>query len=47
MLAQLLRKNANRIPAKILRILANFWAPFRGAGIRIVTASPDYRELKV
>lgn len=47
MLAQLLRKNADRVPANVLRILANFWPPFRGAGIRIVYVSPDYREIKV
>ena len=47
MLAQLLRKNAHRLPAKYLRLFANWWSPFRGAGIKIVYASPDYREVKV
>jgi acyl-coenzyme A thioesterase PaaI-like protein len=47
MFAQLLRKNANKIPARYLRLLANLWSPFRGAGIKIVYASPDYREIKV
>lgn len=47
MLAQLLRKNANRIPAGLLRRLANLWPPFWGAGITIHYVSPDYRELEV
>lgn len=47
MFAQLLRKHANRMPAKYLRVIANFWLPFFGAGIKIVYASPDYREIKV
>ena len=47
MLAQLLRKNANRIPAGLLRRLGNLWLPFWGAGIKIVYASPDYREMRV
>lgn len=47
MLAQLLRKNAQKIPAKYLRVLGNYWSPFRGAGIKIVYVSPDYREIKV
>jgi acyl-coenzyme A thioesterase PaaI-like protein len=47
MLAQLLRKSANRFPANVLRLLGNWWSPFRGAGIKIVRISPDYREIKV
>lgn len=47
MLAQLLRKNAHRIPANVLRIIGNFWSPFRGAGIKIAYVSPDYREIRV
>lgn len=47
MLAELLRKNAARVPAGLLRRLANLWPPFRGAGIKIVYVSPDYRELRV
>lgn len=47
MLAQLLRKHADRFPAKYLRLIANWWSPFRGAGIRIDYVSPDYREVKV
>ena len=47
MLAQLLRKSAHKVPANVLRIVANFWAPFLGAGIRIVYVSPDYRLIRV
>ena len=47
MLAQLIRKNAGKIPAKYLKLFANLWSPFRGAGIKIVYVSPDYREVKV
>jgi acyl-coenzyme A thioesterase PaaI-like protein len=47
MLAQWLRRNANRLPAKYLRRIGNLWSPFRGAGIKIVYASEDYREIKV
>ncbi len=47
MLAQLLRKSAHRIPASVLRVVANFWSPFRGAGIKIAYVSPDYREIRV
>ena len=47
MLAQFIRKKANQIPAKYLRIIGNWWSPFRGAGIKITYVSPDYREIKV
>jgi len=47
MLAQFLRKNANRLPASVLRRLGNLWLPFWGAGIKIVYVSPDYREIRV
>lgn len=47
MLAQLLRKSAHQIPANMLRIIGNFWSPFRGAGIKITYVSPDYREIRV
>lgn len=47
MLAELLRKKANSMPANWLRHLGNLWRPFRGAGIRIVYVSPDYRDIKV
>lgn len=47
MLAQLLRKSAHKIPANVLRVAANFWAPFFGAGIHITHVSPDYRLVQV
>lgn len=47
MFAELLRKNAHRVPVGLLRQLANWWSPFRGAGIKIVQVSPDYREMRV
>jgi acyl-coenzyme A thioesterase PaaI-like protein len=28
-------------------MLGNLWSPFRGAGIKMVYVSPDYREIKV
>ena len=47
MLAQLLRKTANRIPANILRRIGNLWLPFLGAGIKIVYVRSNYREIRV
>lgn len=47
MLAQFLRRNAHRLPVRVLRMLGNFWSPFRGAGIRITYISPDFREIRV
>lgn len=47
MLAQLLRRSAHRLPANLLRHIANFWRPFRGAGIRITNVSDDYCYLRV
>ena len=47
MLAQLLKKNANKIPANILRRVGNLWMPFWGAGIKIAYVSPDYRLIRV
>jgi len=47
MLAQLLRKKANSVPANWLRRLGNLWLPFWGAGIKIVHVSPDYRLIRV
>lgn len=47
MLAQFLRKNATKLPAIYLRLIGNWWSPFRGAGIKITYARPDYREIKV
>ncbi len=47
MLAQLLRKTATRIPANVLRRIGNLWLPFLGAGIKVVYASSNYREIRV
>ncbi len=47
MLAQFLRRSAHKIPARVLRVIANFWSPFLGAGIKIAYVSPDYREIRV
>ena len=47
MLAQLLRKSAPAVPAKVLRILGNFWPPFLGSGIKIEYVDPGYREIHV
>jgi hypothetical protein len=43
----MLRQLAGRVPANILIFLANFWPPFLGAGIRVVSATKDYRTIKV
>jgi len=47
MLAQFIRRSANKIPVRYLRILGNWWSPFRGAGIKIMYVSPDSREIQV
>jgi len=47
MIAQLIRKKANDLPVRWLIRLGNFWSPFRGAGIKIVHATPDYRSMTV
>lgn len=47
MLAQLLRKKAKTMPVKMLMFIGNLWAPFRGAGIKIVKVSDDYRLMEV
>ncbi len=47
MLAQLLRKKAKTMPVKMLMFIGNLWAPFRGAGIKIVNVSDDYRLMEV
>lgn len=47
MLAQLLKKYAHKMPAKVVRRLGNFWMPFLGAGIKIIYISSDYREVQV
>lgn len=47
MFAELIRKNNGKLPARLLILMANLWFPFRGAGIKIVHASPDYRRVEV
>ncbi|MCF6323631.1 MAG: DUF4442 domain-containing protein [Gammaproteobacteria bacterium] len=47
MLAQFLRKNARTMPVKLLMFIGNLWSPFRGAGIKIVKVSDDYRLMEV
>lgn len=47
MFAQLIRKKAKRYPIGILRRLANWWLPFRGAGIKVLSVSPDYHRVEV
>jgi len=47
MLAQFIRRSANKIHVRYLRILGNWWSPFRGAGIKIIYVSPDSREIQV
>jgi len=47
MLAQLLRKKAQTMPVKMLMFIGNLWGPFRGAGIKIVKVSDDYRLMEV
>ncbi|MDH5547678.1 MAG: DUF4442 domain-containing protein [Gammaproteobacteria bacterium] len=47
MLAQWLRRNANKLPVGLLKFVGNHWRPFRGAGIRIVKVAPDYRFMEV
>lgn len=36
-----------RFPAGVLRLGMNLWPPFRGAGIRVLEISPDYRRVVV
>jgi acyl-coenzyme A thioesterase PaaI-like protein len=47
MLAQFLRRKATQYPIWFLRWLANWWSPFRGAGIRILHIAPGYRLVEV
>lgn len=47
MLMKLFRKLGNRSPAWLARVLFNCWPPFVGAGIHILTVSPDYRAVRV
>lgn len=41
-----LRRLADKLPAKYLRIGLNLWPPFVGASIKIVDISPDFRFIK-
>lgn len=47
MLAQFLKRNANKLPSKWLMRIGNLWSPFRGAGIKIVHVAPDYRHMRI
>lgn len=47
MLAQFLKNKANILSCKWLMRIANVWSPFRGAGIKIVQVTPDYRYMAV
>ncbi len=35
------------MPVKLLMFIGNLWSPFRGAGIKIVKVSDDYRLMEV
>ena len=47
MLPGLIRKLSNHAPNWLLKLLANIWPPFRGAGIKVLYFTKDRRELKV
>ncbi len=47
MSAHLLRKWSQKLSATQICWLVNWYRPFRGAGIRIVRISPDFREIRV
>jgi len=47
MFLKFLVRAANKVPARYLRHLVNWWSPLRGAGIKITYASPDAREVHV
>lgn len=47
MIAQFLKRKANKLPARWLMRIGNFWSPFRGAGIKIVQVNTDYRHMVV
>jgi len=47
MIAQFLKKNAHNLPPAWLMRIGNFWSPFRGAGIKIVHVSSDYRHMTI
>ncbi|WP_413561559.1 DUF4442 domain-containing protein [Bdellovibrio sp. HCB209] len=35
------------MPSSVVRVLISLWAPYLGAGIKILEISPDYRYIKV
>lgn len=45
--AKLLRHLAGKIPVSWQAFLANRWAPFRGAGIKVVRVTPNFRCIEV
>jgi acyl-coenzyme A thioesterase PaaI-like protein len=47
MSAQIIRRLSHRAPTALLRWLGNLYPPFLGAGIRIRSASPDFRQMRV
>ena len=47
MLAQFIRKKAGKLPVRWLIRIGNVWAPFWGAGIKIVYAAPDYKSMVI
>lgn len=38
---------ARKTPPRLLRIGMNLWPPFLGAGIRVRSIAPDFREVRV
>ncbi len=36
-----------RLPPRLFRLLMNWWPPFRGAGIRVRSISPDWSTVEV
>lgn len=47
MAAHLIRKIAGKTPVFFMKTLVNFWFPYLGAGIKILTISDDQRYIKV
>lgn len=47
MIASMLRKVANKIPARYLRIIGNMYGPYLGSSIRCTHVNDDYTELDV
>lgn len=38
---------ADKLPANIVRIFANLWLPYLGAGIKVKKVATDYRHIEV